>query len=147
MKVHYNIKEGVEDFAYMADLTFQDLNRHQLDYIRTTLCSIIKHNELFTEEEKVQFGGQILIDKISAELKKANKRAKIKKKNKKKFGFIIGHYDEDGWISAYAICNSEVFYGTMEDAKHNLEFVKENDDEEDWKIFALHELDSLQENL
>jgi hypothetical protein len=35
----------------------------------------------------------------------------------------------------------------MEDAKHNLEYVKENDDEEDWKIFELSELDCPLENL
>ena len=78
MKVQYNIKEGVENFEYMIDLTFQDLNRYQLDYIRTTLCGIIMtDNEVFTEEEKVEFSEQTLLDQISAKLKKINERAKI----------------------------------------------------------------------
>ena len=77
MKVIYNIKEGVQNFAYTADLTFQDLNPQQLEYIRAVLSSVTKYNKLF-EEERDEFGGQNLIDLVSAELKKANKKGDAK---------------------------------------------------------------------
>jgi hypothetical protein len=70
MKVQYNIKPCVEDFAYMADLTFQDLNPHQLEFIRNVLYCVLQYNTTFSEEEHDQLGGQNLINQISAYFKK-----------------------------------------------------------------------------
>lgn len=59
----------------------------------------------------------------------------------KKFNYCVGHYWEgsEGSIGCYAY-GSEHFYGTEEDAKEFLEYVKEQSPDHKWKIFKVVEL-------
>ena len=79
-----------------------------------------------------------------------NHRIKMKKKKKQKeteFSYVIAHSDKDGILCPYMMHNSEVFAGTIEDAKRDLEYAKREDYEEEWRIFVLSELDTSQETL
>jgi len=61
---------------------------------------------------------------------------------KKEFNYVIGHYWEDnGSIAAYMMFNNEVFYGTMNQAKKDLKYVKRQDPDQEWKIFVVKELE------
>lgn len=63
--------------------------------------------------------------------------------NKEKFSYIIGHKWPDGSLSAYAY-GSEVKYGTLDDAKEFLKYVKEVSDDSlknNWKIYKIIEYD------
>lgn len=57
-----------------------------------------------------------------------------------KINYVIGHYwnppQDTGSIGAYTYI-SEVQYGTLEDAKEFLEYVKEKSPDHDWRIFQL----------
>ena len=60
----------------------------------------------------------------------------------KYFNYAVGRYWKDGSsaICVYAFGN-EVHFGNIKDAKSFLEYVKEQEPEEDWKIFVLKELE------
>jgi hypothetical protein len=70
-----------------------------------------------------------------------------KKKPAKKFNYGVGHYweGESGSVGLYAF-HSEIFHGTMEEAKNFLAYVQEEDkknkraDRRDWRIFQLVEV-------
>lgn len=60
----------------------------------------------------------------------------------KKFNYAVGRYwkGESGEVCIYTF-QSEVHYGDLKDAELLLEYVKEQEPEEDWKIFVLKELE------
>lgn len=65
-----------------------------------------------------------------------------KKNQSKKFNYTIGHYwseGESGRVGCYSY-GSVYFYGTMEEAKKLLKFVKNKYPEKDWRIFQLVEV-------
>ena len=71
-----------------------------------------------------------------------------KKKQPKKFTYAVGHYweGESGSVGTYAY-GSDLFFGTMEQAKSFLAYVQEQDkkekkvaDRRDWRIFQLIEV-------
>ena len=55
-----------------------------------------------------------------------------------KLNYSIGHYwdDESGSVGCYNYFG-EVHYGTIEEAKQTLEYVKYKSPDHDWKIFQL----------
>ena len=60
------------------------------------------------------------------------------------FNYTVAHYwdeDERGAIGAYATYSSEIHFGTLKDAKEHLEYVKQQDPDEDWRIFEVRELE------
>lgn len=65
----------------------------------------------------------------------------------KQFNYVIGHYWEDdgGGVGTYTY-GSEVFYGSMKNAKNFLKYVnKKNalgpkEDQHEWRIFQLIEV-------
>jgi hypothetical protein len=69
------------------------------------------------------------------------------KKQPKKFNYAVGHYweSESGSVGTYAY-GSDLFFGTMEQAKSFLAYVQEQDkknkrvDRRDWRIFQLVEV-------
>jgi hypothetical protein len=65
------------------------------------------------------------------------------KSNKKEFNYVIGRYwqGDSGSIGAYSIFNTDVFYGPMNQAENDLNYVKKQDSDNDWKIFVVKELE------
>jgi len=53
--------------------------------------------------------------------------------------YVVAHYwdDEPSRLGAYMIHNSEVQFGTIEDAKTFLKYVRKASPEHKWKIFQL----------
>lgn len=59
-----------------------------------------------------------------------------------KFNYAIGRYRDDKLsVSCYYLFG-EVHYGTVEDAKDFLEYVRRQSPEKEWKIFNLVEVDN-----
>lgn len=58
---------------------------------------------------------------------------------KVKINYVVAHYwdDEPSRLGAYMIHNSEVQFGTIEDAKTFLKYVRKKSPEHKWKIFQL----------
>ena len=55
-----------------------------------------------------------------------------------KMNYVIGRYWEGtNAIGAYMLHSSEVHYNTLEKAKEELEYVKKQLPEKDWRIFQL----------
>ena len=57
-----------------------------------------------------------------------------------KINYSIGKYWPTGAVATYMISNTEVFNGTIEEAKSTLEYVKKQSPDNDWRIFQLIQL-------
>jgi hypothetical protein len=52
--------------------------------------------------------------------------------------YVIGHYwDNTNKIGSYMLYSREVHYGTLDDAKETLNYVKKKLPDNDWRIFQL----------
>lgn len=65
MKVQYKLKTNST-----ADLTLEDINPEQLEFVRVLLHDVTKHNTLFDKSERDEFSTQKVIDQIAGQLKK-----------------------------------------------------------------------------
>jgi len=68
MKVQYKLKTN-----RTADLTLEDINPEQLEFIRVLLHDATKHNTLFDKSERDEFSAQKVVDQIAVQLKKSEK--------------------------------------------------------------------------
>lgn len=56
------------------------------------------------------------------------------------FSYVIGTISEDGRVSAYMSCSTEVFFGSETDAKKALYYVKKQTNCPDYQIFRLNQV-------
>lgn len=60
--------------------------------------------------------------------------------NNKEFSYCIGTSDKDGYISCYMCYNSQVFFGTIEEAKQTLAQISNQSNNWSYKIYKLVEM-------